>query len=139
MEKTEGLACILLCSFLCVRNKLTLIVASRTELQATSAIICLKNIGSWWDEAPCESCQLLADRCVQETSTRLYVVSRLLGSDLVFFLAVCLKNWIMSSLEQFHSHLDTVTYPYFFETSASTHNTALRRNKCASFTENSQL
>ena len=64
MEKTEGRTRILLCSFLYVLNKLTLIVASRTELQATSAIICLKNIDTWWDEAPCEPCQLLADRCV---------------------------------------------------------------------------
>jgi hypothetical protein len=44
MEKTEGRARILPCSFLYVRNKLALIVASRTELQATSAVVCLKNI-----------------------------------------------------------------------------------------------
>jgi hypothetical protein len=64
MEKAEGRARVLPCSFLYVRNKLTLIVASRTELQATSAMVCLKNIHIWWGEAACEPCSLLADRCV---------------------------------------------------------------------------
>jgi hypothetical protein len=64
MEKAEGRAHVLSCSFLYVRNKLTLMVASRMELQATSAIVCLKNIDIWWDETPCKSCSLLAARCV---------------------------------------------------------------------------
>ena len=55
-------------------------------------------------------CWLIA--VFQETSTGIYVVSQLLGSDLVSFLAVCLQNWILSSLEQFYSHFDTVLYPW---------------------------
>jgi hypothetical protein len=66
-------------------------------------------------------CWLIA--VFQETLTGVYVVSWLMGSDLVSFLAFCLQNWILSLG---HSFLPLKKEsPYFFETSASTHNTAL--------------
>jgi hypothetical protein len=130
MEKTEGRARILPCSFLFVRNKLTLIVASRTELQATSAILCLKNIDRWWDEAPCESCSLLADRCVpRDLDPAICCVPAigfwlgLLPSSLPSKLH-SVVTWTVS-LSHGHSSLPLKKSSYFFEISASTHNTAL--------------
>jgi len=131
MEKTEGRVRILPCSFLYVRNKLTLIVASRTELRATSAIVCLKNIDTWWDEASCESCSLLADRCVPwDLDPSVCCVPAigfwlgLLPSSLPSELN-SVSTWTISLL-LWHSSLPLKKEsPYFFETLASTHNTAL--------------
>jgi hypothetical protein len=131
MEKPEGRAHILPCSFLYVRSKLTLIVASRTELQATAAIVCLKNIDTWWDETSCESCSLLADRCVPRDLDASVCCVPAIG----FWLGLLPSNlpselnsvitWTIS-LSYGHSSLPLKKEsPYFFETSASTHNTAL--------------
>jgi hypothetical protein len=130
MEKAEGRARILPCSSLYVRNKVTLIILSHMELQASSALFYLKNIETSWDEAPCESCSLLADRCVPrgsdwatESGSRCWVLTYVPPSSLPAKSSCIITLTI--SLSPGHSPLSLKKEAlYGSETSASTSNAA---------------